>query len=228
MNKRQNQFIHYLEHTIREFEFRLTEVIDLCDESLKCFNTSSPKTKDNTGSKINYAFSAFVGLLQTLKDVLPIVLDENVIWSDLDSVRHLQFMKQCRNSITHDGMPIINLWAEGKFYIACDFYRVNNQGKTELVYAPEQDIATICKEFSIDFISLIKGLIDNRLSLLNSCTPLYDKHFTGLAMNHPAIPDFARKLHFSILDEEYPQVDSGLRKRLADSFEKIVVLCKKE
>ncbi|MDH0448062.1 hypothetical protein [Shewanella sp. GD04112] len=183
MNQRQNQFLHYLGNTLSELEYRLNEILNLCDRSIEQYQNGNSETK---GQELNFAFSAFSGQLQTIKDVLPVISGEQISWSMLGTVRHAKFIKGCRNAITHDGQQVINMWVKGKYYVACDFHRITSKG-VELIFAPSEDIATICTEFTLGLLDLVKQCLDGLVYDLSESQSLYDVRFYDAAIRHPAI-----------------------------------------
>lgn len=191
--KRKSQFAHFLNHKISELKYRLLQVLEVCDESEQRFKNQQKKLKGE-GKELNYRFTAFASLVQTFKDILPVITDQKVSWASLNNVKHIDFMRKSRNAITHDGNPIINMWADGKYYIACAFARLNNSGNLELIKAPPEDIATICIEFTFDLAARIRQMIEPLVEVKEFAFPMYDIEFFGEAILHPAIPKFARKL----------------------------------
>lgn len=58
LNQRQNQFLHYLGNTLSELEYRLNEILNLCDRSIEHYQNGNSEIK---GQELNFAFSAFSG-----------------------------------------------------------------------------------------------------------------------------------------------------------------------
>ena len=85
------KFAHYLNHTVGELEYRLSHVNETCKISEARFLAQQEQIKGD-GAVINYHFSAFSSLVQTFKDILPIVSGNKVPWSALSKVRHIDFM----------------------------------------------------------------------------------------------------------------------------------------
>jgi hypothetical protein len=192
--ERRSQFSHFLNHKIGELKHRLAQVLEICTESQQRFNTKQ-EPREGESRELNYRFAAFSSLVQTLKDILPVLTDQAISWSSLKHVRHMEFIKQSRNAITHDGNPVINMWADGCYYVACDFVRLDQHGKPELVKAPTKDVATICLEFTLDFTSEIRRVTKPLIGLQGLASPLYGSEFFDQAILHPAVPEFARELY---------------------------------
>lgn len=188
------QFTHFLLHKVEELHFRLSELRDLCQVSRQRFGAGDPDASVG-GRLVNFHFAAFSSLVQTIKDVLPVVSEKAVSWSGLSDIRHMQFMRAVRNAITHDGNPVVNMWVDGRFYIGCDFVRIDSKGKTINVKAPVEDIETLVVGFTSDLCSYLRDVLsplrDNKALL----GPLYGTVFFDNAINHPAVPSFAKNIY---------------------------------
>lgn len=191
---RRAQLAHFLLHKVQEMRFRLSELRDVCQSSRYRFEEGNPYASDD-GRLINFHFAAFSSLVQTIKDILPVVSGQELNWSDMSDVRHMSFMQAVRNAITHDGNPVVNLWADGRFYIACNFVRLGRRGEPVEVEAPVEDIETLTVQFTGDLCSYLRSALlplrgDKALS-----DPLYGFEFFDKAIKHPAVPEFARNLY---------------------------------
>lgn len=194
---RRVQFTHFLLYKIRETRFRLSELLNFCQASRRLFAANQPEPEG--GSRVvNFHFSAFSSLFQTIKDVLPVVSDQVVTWAGLSDIRHAQFMHAVRNAITHDGNPIINMWIEGKYYVACNFVRVDQHQKAVQVQAPAEDIETLATQFTLDLCSYLHAVVRPLAGNEALTGPLYGSEFFEAAIDHPAVPEFARHLHVEI------------------------------
>jgi hypothetical protein len=192
-SSKQSQFAHFMLHKVRETRFRMTELLDVCESSRQNFILKKP-TSDGEGARVNYHFAALSSLIQTLKDVLPVMSGEAVTWSSLSAVRHIVFMRAVRNAITHDGNPVINLWVDGRFYVACDFLRIDQHGAKVLVTAPADDLAKVSLEFAIDLSDQLRTHIEPLIGRAALTAPMYGVEFFAKASQHPAIPAFAEPL----------------------------------
>jgi len=191
---RRVQFAYFLLHKVRETKFRLSELLNVCQASRRRFDAKRPNPEG--GSQIvNFHFAAFSSLVQTIKDILPVVSERKVAWSDLSDIRHAQFMREVRNAITHDGNPVINLWADGRYYVACDFVRLNEKQQPARVRAPVEDIETIVIQFTSDLCSHLRNQVLPLLGQEALAGPMYGLEFFENAINHPAVPEFARRLY---------------------------------
>ncbi|MHB8149521.1 MAG: hypothetical protein ACYDIB_05120 [Desulfobulbia bacterium] len=196
MNRRA-QFAHFLEHKICEYHFLLSEFIIICDRSLENFNTKHEQLEGD-GKLINYRFSALASQVQTLKDIVPVLVDKTVAWSDFADVRHTDFMHGARNAMTHDGNPLVNLWVDGKYYVAGPFVRYDTiKKKTIKVTPPLVDVKTSTLEFTNDLAIKIHKLIESVASEPEIALPVYGIEFFDKAIQHPAIPQFAKELYVS-------------------------------
>ena len=190
---RQAQFAHALLHTVRELRFRTNELLMVCTLSRERF-IAFPSESQTNGRLVNFRFAAFSSLLQTFKDVLPVVAGPEFIWPSMAGVRHIAFMQSIRNAITHDGNPVINGWIEGRFYVISDFIRIGQGGRPVSVTAPVQDIGTLALEFTVDFATAIQEHVEPLVGVPSLSEPLYGEEFFGAAINHPAVPAFAKEL----------------------------------
>lgn len=220
---RRSHFSHFLNHKIGELKHRLAQVLEICTESQQRFNTKQ-EPREGESRELNYRFAAFSSLVQTLKDILPVLADEAISWSSLKHVRHMEFIKQSRNAITHDGNPVINMWADGCYYIACDFVRLNQYNKPELVKAPIEDVATLCLEFTLDFTSEIGRVIKPLIGLPGLVSPLYGSEFFDQAILHPAVPEFARELYRNATKQSAPSGPDPLNEA-CESLDSLIAFC---
>lgn len=191
---RRAQFAHFLLHKVREMHFRLSELRDVCRASRHRFAEDDPSASDE-GRLVNFHFTAFSSLVQTIKDILPVVSGQELLWSGMSDVRHMRFMHAVRNAVTHDGNPVVNLWVDGRFYVACNFVRLGGRGEPIEVEAPAEDIETIAVQFTDDLCSYLRNAL---LPLRGDQTlsgPLYGVEFFDSAINHPAVPEFANHLY---------------------------------
>lgn len=191
---RRIQFAHFLNHTVSELHFRLVEILQTCEASQKDFTQGAPRVKDQ-GPLINYQFSAFSSLVQTIKDVLPVITNMDVTWSSFSDIRHMQFMQAVRNAVTHDGNPVINGWIDGRFYVICDFVRLDRKGNPVQVVVPTEDIATVVIQFADDLCTCLSDMISYQRGDRSLRGALYGAEFFDEAINHPAVPEFAQRLY---------------------------------
>jgi hypothetical protein len=187
------QFAHALTHAVRETVFRLDQLLEACVSSRARFEAGKASL-DGEGRTVNFHFAAFAAVVQTFKDVLPVVGDGQIKWADFETIQHMEFMQSIRNAITHDGTPVINGWIDGRFYVICDFVRMGQGGKPVLIRAPEQDIATLAVDFAVGLSATITVAIGKLGDLAALEGPVYGEEFFRAAARHPAVPEFARPL----------------------------------
>lgn len=209
---------YFMQDKIAELRFRLSELLDLMGESRRRFDAGEP-AEEGSGKSVRYAFSAYLSLVQTLKDALEQVTAEKVTWADLSSVRHLGFMQDARNAATHDGNPMLSLWADGRYYVACDFNRRGQFGKTVLVEAPAADMETVCREFSFDFAAAMKSRIAPMLGDPALSGPVYGREFIRLVMSHPALPEFAKQQMDAALETTWPEFAEDRATKIIEEIE---------
>lgn len=203
---RKAQFAHFLKHKVGEYRLRLSEVLEVTDRSLNTFNTKLPQN-DSDGRLLTYAFSAMVSQVQTIKDIVPVLLDRKVPWSEYKNVRHMDFVTGARNAITHDGNPIINLWADGKYYVALPFVRIDAKREVIKVVPPADDIAAVSLEFTHDFFAKVIELVESTASDPEILRPIYGRDYFEEAMRHPAISELARGLYAAADKTEHDKDD---------------------
>jgi hypothetical protein len=174
--------------------FRLSELGNVCQNSRHRFEAGDPPASGD-GRLVNFHFAAFSSLVQTIKDILPVVSGQELTWSGISDVRHMRFMHAVRNAITHDGNPVVNLWADGRFYIACDFVRLDSRGKPVEFKAPAEDIETLAVQFTDDLCSYLRSVLSPLRGNQALSGPLYGAEFFDNAINHPAVPVFAKNLY---------------------------------
>jgi hypothetical protein len=199
MNRR-SQFANFLSYKVRELQFALTQVVDACDQSLLEFQAGR-ETSKGTSMLVLHGFSSIAAQLQTIKDNVAVLLDKRVAWSDLNSVRHVTFLKDARNAVTHDGNPVINLWADGKYFVATPFVRLDQNRQPIWVRPPTVDIRTISLEFVHDLGGCLIQLLEPVKSDSELALPAFGSDFITAAMQHPAIPAEAKR----IFEESRPE-----------------------
>lgn len=224
MNRRA-QFAHFLEHKICEYHFLLSEFITICDRSLENFNAKHEQL-DSDEKLITYRFSALASQIQTLKDIVPVLIDKAVAWSDFADVRHMDFMHGARNAITHDGNPLVNLCVDGKYYVAGPFVRYDSiKKKTIKVTPPLVDIKTSTLEFTNDLAIKIHELIESVASEPEIALPVYGIEFFDTAIQHPAIPQFAKELYVSSDKSALNEQDHSRIAKIKTELDTLLAYC---
>jgi hypothetical protein len=161
------QEIHYqmvvggcIKNKLQEYEYFLKKIIAICD--LAKINSLAEKSLNaGTDENINFTFNAFINTFQSLRDALGTAIGQEIPWSQFSEVRHWKFIKECRNATTHDGMEIINSAVSGKYYISHDIERIEggrNRRRLITIEAPEEDVLSLCLQFSIDLMQEIENI----------------------------------------------------------------------
>ncbi|NYF20264.1 hypothetical protein HDC36_001725 [Xanthomonas sp. JAI131] len=200
---RRTQSAYFLLHKTREIRFRLSELLNVCETSRWRFAKNEPPIEGG-GQLVNFHFSALSSIVQTIKDLIPVISEKTVTWTDLSNIRHMQFMHSARNAITHDGNPVVNMWADGRYYIAIDFLRLDRNQNPVSVKAPLEDIETLSIQFTMDLCSYLKEMISPLLESPALTGPLYGAEFFDNAIKHPAVPEFVRRLY---AETDRPSID---------------------
>ena len=196
----------FIKNKLQEFKYHLTKIISIC-QLVNSNYLAKVNPVDTLDKEINYSFNALVNTFQSLKDALETATGQRIAWSHFSNVRHSNFIKDCRNAITHDGMQIINVYSDGKYYIASKIERFDNYGKFITLTPPEQDILIICKEFTIDLMFEIENITDAYGQSIPTKSNVAKFEQIEQAFNNTFIASFAqdviaqnRKLIENILD----------------------------
>lgn len=183
----------FIKNKLQEYEYFLRKIVGIC--KLVNANFLVGINPVNTSDEdINFTFNAFVNTFQSLKDSFQTATSQKIAWSRFSNVRHSIFIKECRNAITHDGMQIINAYTDGKYYIASDIERIDNQGNFIALDAPKQDILTLCLEFSADLMLEIEKIADEYGQSIPTQSNVDKIKYIEKYMSNAFIPEFARKL----------------------------------
>ncbi|WP_458375311.1 hypothetical protein [Pseudomonas pergaminensis] len=153
---RHRRFVaNYFAGKVKELRFQLAIVVAGCDQSLHTFKSGGEVSRENDRSVL-YSFSAFTNVIQTLKDAVKTVTNEQLDWSKIELLRHGSFMRNVRNAATHDGNPVISGWADGLYFVPAKIIRIDGFGKTIEIAAPTDDVRVICLDFAKDFCHLLR------------------------------------------------------------------------
>ncbi|RMQ31132.1 hypothetical protein ALP86_103165 [Pseudomonas amygdali pv. mori] len=199
---RHRRFVaNYFAGKVKELHFQLAIVINGCDQSLKIFTRGDEISRGNNRAVL-YGFSAFTNVIQTLKDSVKTVTNEQLDWSKISLLRHGSFMHNVRNAATHDGNPVINGWADGRYFIATKIIRLDARNKIVEVPAPIEDVRAICLEFAKDFCHLLRETLLAAEIVDDLKESMFDIAAVEEAFaNSTLIPDFARELLANTRDE---------------------------
>src|SRR5690606_34918322 len=110
-------------------------------------------------------------------------------------LHHGEFMWRSRNAATHDGNPIINIWADGRYYVSKDIQRFETNKKASprliTIPAPTVDVAQFCLEFAQDFCYFL-------VNRLESALPVEGVKMSWAQIEPllylSSVPEFAKKL----------------------------------
>ncbi|RRQ24522.1 hypothetical protein D5687_01935 [Guyparkeria sp. SCN-R1] len=183
----------FIKNKLQEYEYFLQKVADICTLTHK--NFLSGVCPANSGQEdVNFIFNALVNTFQSLKDSLATATGEPLVWSRFADVRHFHFFKECRNAVTHDGMQIIDGWADGRYFVASDVERFDNRGRLISIEAPKDDVLTLCLEFSTDFMVEIDKIAVELGQNIPTQSHVDKMNYIESCMSNSFVPDFARDL----------------------------------
>ena len=183
----------FIKNKLEEYEYFLRKIIDICDLVNRNF-LAGINPVNTSDEDINFNFNAFVNIFQSLKDSLETATSQKLAWSYFSNVRHFKFFKECRNAITHDGMQIINAYADGKYYIANNIERIDNKGNFISLEAPKEDVLTLCLEFSADLAIEVEKFADKYGHSIPTQSNVDKVKYIEKSMNTFFVPKFARTL----------------------------------
>lgn len=145
---------NYMAGKVREFGYQLRVVVDSADRSLTSFQRGDSNPADGP---VVYGFSAFANAMQSLKDALKTIGGEPLTWTQIGQLAHGDFMAKSRNAMTHDGNPVINGWADGRYFVASDISRLGADGGPVEIVRPLDDVRTICLTFADEFCATLSN-----------------------------------------------------------------------
>lgn len=222
LTTRKSQFALHLTNKVGELSYFLEQISNICEQSRQRFESKEGQI-DGQGQLLNYQFSAFTALAQTLKDILPVLTDNSVSWGGLAHIRHIDFIKQARNAITHDGNSIITLWSDGRYYVPCDIYRIDDKGNAQIVRAPTLDIGLICSEFTFDLSVELLRIIEPLIDQSEFSIPPFGFEFFDQAIMHPAVSAEVRQIYLSSIAPNRQIPTSSSISNTCDALEKLKV-----
>lgn len=189
-----SQIATYFRNKVRELRYHLETIVEISDENLATFVAGRQTNEVRHGALI-YGFSAFTNTIQSIKDAGSVFLSESFTWPDLAKCRHGAFMKGARNAITHDGHPVINAWSDGQFFVGLNIVRFDNQKKQVVtIQRPNEDVRTLCLEFSLDFAQLLQDVLKSATPDASLGAPALAMHDIDSALQSGVIPQFAKDL----------------------------------
>ncbi len=152
---------------ISEFQHRLSEIVTACDETMNLFklgyiDSVIQKSNGENYRLVCYSFSSFSSVVLTLKDSVTTSLEEcfpKIKIKKLFKCKHMRFILDSRNAITHDGNSIINGCLNGLYFVGSNIIRrLDNNKELIEIKAPITDIRTLCLEFALDYCMCIHQL----------------------------------------------------------------------
>lgn len=195
----------FVKNKLQEYKYYLIKLITLCELVNRNFEARINPV-NTSDENINYLFNSLSNTFQTLKDSLQTATGQEITWAELQrDIRHAQFIKESRNAITHDGMELINAYADGKYFVANDIKRFDNRGNLINIVAPSADILSLCLEFSFDLMVKIEELV-NRLEGMSELPSLVKIADILAFMQNPLVPESARQQ----LLENKEQIEAAL------------------
>jgi len=191
---------NYFCSKVCEYQHYLEQVVSHCDTSLGRFSQKLLPVQNDL-RLLTYAYGPLNNMVQTLKDSGSVFLPTAISWGDIKKLRHGEFFYLSRNASTHDGNPIINGWANGKYYVAHDIERFDGYGNFIKIQSPVKDVRTFTLEFSLDLYDLLAA----RLKLLGDdhqlIQPLIGPSEIEQIMGSQMIPEDVRNLFSGQIDE---------------------------
>lgn len=195
----------FIKNKLQEYSYFLDKITVICSNAARnYYSYSNSSASENNG--LSFLFNALTNTVQSLKDSLETATGTKIAWSKFSSVRHFVFFKEARNAMTHDGIQIINGYKEGKFYMATSMERVDNHGKLIAIEAPNTDVLTFCKQFTLDFMAVLDELIDEHESLIPKTSLKEHLQFAEKELGSGFIPDEFRDVGKKMISGFFEQV----------------------
>lgn len=194
----------FIRNKLQEYSYFLGKIIVICDGAAHLHSSfRAPAASDNSG--LSFLFNALTNTVQSLKDSLGTATGTPVPWKRFSSVMHFEFFKEARNAMTHDGMQIINGYKEGKFYMAASVERIDHYGKLKSIEAPNADVLTFCRQFTLDFMDALDEIVDERKDKIPK-TSLKERLLSvEETIGNGFIPDEFRDLGIKMISEVLEQ-----------------------
>ncbi|WP_426358229.1 hypothetical protein ACPUVO_17605 [Pseudocolwellia sp. HL-MZ19] len=108
--------------------------------------------------ELNYYFSAFMNIFQSLKDACKISMEVDFSWKSM-SPSYGEFLFYCRNAVTHDGRHLINSGHGHKNYITGPLCRIDGRGNSVTHTPPTEDVCSISCNMSKEVLASISTLV---------------------------------------------------------------------
>lgn len=189
--KHQSAVANYIAGKTSEFQYQLNTIVTECDKSCVAFHSHN----EFDGAIVAYGFSAFVNVIQSLKDAITTFSGSPLTWADIGQLPHGTFMYQARNAATHDGNPIVNAWVDGKFYVATNINRLDMRGNPIEIIRPEADIRTISIQFAAGFSTLLRDRLTPLLGQFEIAgSPVNSTELQAIINDSSLIPDDVKQM----------------------------------
>jgi hypothetical protein len=179
---------------LEELRFRLFELTAVSEQSIAAFHKAvqerSPGGTDGHATLVKYRFSSAIGLIQTLKDVLPIAIPCFAWDSFVTRIPESATIQNLRNALIHDGQQAVNMYADGKYFVAVNIRRQGVRKQPFEILASEDDVETL----TLRFYELFTWELAELLGQLDGAKKLRGQRFSPEwfqgAAEHPALARF--------------------------------------
>lgn len=199
---------NYFYAKLSEYQHYLEEVVRLCDSSLTRFEGRLPYD-EKEGRLLTYAYGSLNNMVQTLKDAGSVFLPKKIGWGDIKGLRHGEFFYLSRNASTHDGNPVINTWADGRFYVGYDIERFDSYGNFIKIERPTQDVRQFTLEFSLDLYNFISDRLESISGADELSHPVIGSDEVGKIMESEIVPEDVKQLFSDNLEEMMRQAGAA-------------------
>lgn len=208
-----------LKGKVDEFRYLLLEIIKLAKIiSKKHVDKNYPITDD--AAKLNYMFSAFLNVIQSIKDATKTSTSMDFTWKQI-SPSYGDFIFYCRNATTHDGTHMINASKDTCSYIVGPLSRIDGNGKVKTIEPPKEDILTLSYKIADEVLSSLKDHIVKHGSNIPTSDERDCKESIETAINHDFVPDFVKEMMKSNKEEILLSVIEHKNNSLSKLFESI-------
>jgi hypothetical protein len=197
--------------TLQELKFRLKELSAVCREAIEEFHIDvrerRTEKKKGIGPRVQFRFSSVLGLIQTLKDVLPNAIPGFDFDSLLASTTDGNLVQNIRNAVIHDGQEAVTMYADGQYFIAVDIRRKGRGRSVHEIAAPSVDVET----FALQFYEQVSQQLIRVLDEMPQSAKLRGRQFSmewmRAAVRHPNLARFKLEIPepMEFPDKELPR-----------------------
>lgn len=217
----------FVKNKLEEYKYYFIKIIKLCD-LVDRNHQANINPVNNSDENINYLFNALANNFQALKDSLKVATGKDITWARLiENIRHAKFVKESRNAIAHDGMEVINAYADGKYFVANEIKRIDEKDNSINIDAPDEDILSLIYEFTYDLMITIEKIIKECPELSEPANILMENDiFTFIQA--PTVPEFARKMVWDNklqIQEALSKFKINIKEELLREINAIKTLC---